>query len=101
MKKYTRILVCVVVTTKSKDSIAQCPPLLNSFLFDNCASLGKLVFAEPVPKDNEAATWREKLDQLYKSSSQSFRVVVHGSKVRIILFHLSCSFHINIAKVFS
>ncbi|KAF6175780.1 hypothetical protein GIB67_035907 [Kingdonia uniflora] len=42
--------------------------------------LGKLVFAEPVPKDNEAATWREKLDQLFKSSSQSFRVVVHGSK---------------------
>lgn len=43
---------------------------------------GKLVFAEPGPKDNEAASWREKLDQLYKSSSQSFRVVVHGSKVR-------------------
>lgn len=43
-------------------------------------NLGKLVFAEPTPKDNEAATWREKLDQLYKSSSQSFRVVVHGSK---------------------
>ncbi|KAK7359751.1 hypothetical protein VNO77_01716 [Canavalia gladiata] len=43
-------------------------------------NLGKLVFAEPVPKDNEAATWKEKLDQLYKSSSQSFRVVVHGSK---------------------
>ncbi|KAM0012207.1 putative phospholipase A(1) [Helianthus debilis subsp. tardiflorus] len=43
-------------------------------------SLGKLVFAEHVPKDNEAATWREKFDQLYKSSSQSFRVVVHGSK---------------------
>ncbi|KAM7262826.1 hypothetical protein ACFE04_000509 [Oxalis oulophora] len=42
-------------------------------------NLGKLVFAEPTPKD-EAATWREKLDQLYKSSSQSFRVVVHGSK---------------------
>lgn len=42
--------------------------------------LGKLVFAEPVPKDNEAATWRDKLDQLYKSSSQNFRVVVHGSK---------------------
>ncbi|KAK4439318.1 Phospholipase A I [Sesamum alatum] len=42
--------------------------------------LGKLVFAEPVPKENEAASWREKLDQLYKSSSQSFRVVVHGSK---------------------
>ncbi|EHA8590684.1 Patatin [Cocos nucifera] len=41
--------------------------------------LGKLVFAEPIPKD-EATTWREKLDQLYKSSSQSFRVVVHGSK---------------------
>ncbi|KAM1123881.1 hypothetical protein COP2_005372 [Malus domestica] len=43
-------------------------------------NLGKHVFAEPAPKDNEAATWREKLDQLYKSSSQSFRVVVHGSK---------------------
>ncbi|XP_058093456.1 phospholipase A I isoform X2 [Magnolia sinica] len=42
--------------------------------------LGKVVFADPVPKDNEAATWREKLDQLYKSSSQSFRVVVQGSK---------------------
>ncbi|KAK4386691.1 Phospholipase A I [Sesamum angolense] len=43
--------------------------------------LGKVVFAAaPSPKDNEAATWREKLDQLYKSSSQSFRVVVHGSK---------------------
>ncbi|XP_047307568.1 phospholipase A I isoform X2 [Impatiens glandulifera] len=41
--------------------------------------LGKLVFAEPAPKD-EAASWKEKLDQLYKSSSQSFRVVVHGSK---------------------
>ncbi|THU46988.1 hypothetical protein C4D60_Mb09t10760 [Musa balbisiana] len=41
---------------------------------------GKLVFAEPTPKDNEAATWMEKLDQLFKSSSQSFRVVVHGSK---------------------
>ncbi|KAL5563550.1 hypothetical protein UlMin_033297 [Ulmus minor] len=40
----------------------------------------KLVFAKPVLKDNEAVTWREKLDQLYKSSSQSFRVVVHGSK---------------------
>ena len=50
------------------------------------ASQGKLVFAEPVPKDNEAATWREKLDQLYKSSSQSFRVVVHGSKVWAIFF---------------
>ncbi|KAJ7541796.1 hypothetical protein O6H91_10G077200 [Diphasiastrum complanatum] len=43
-------------------------------------TLGKLVFSEPVPRDNEAATWREKLDQLYKSSSQNFRVVVHGSK---------------------
>ncbi|CAM6093593.1 unnamed protein product [Calypogeia fissa] len=45
-------------------------------------TLGKVVFAEPAPKkeENEAATWREKLDQLYKSSSQNFRVVVHGSK---------------------
>ncbi|KAJ8459055.1 hypothetical protein OPV22_031981 [Ensete ventricosum] len=42
--------------------------------------LGKLVFAEPTPKDNETATWMEKLDQIFKSSSQSFRVVVHGSK---------------------
>ncbi|KAG8634374.1 hypothetical protein MANES_17G037100v8 [Manihot esculenta] len=42
-------------------------------------NLGKLVFAEPT-KDNEAASWREKFDHLYKSSSQSFRVVVHGSK---------------------
>lgn len=42
------------------------------------------MFADTVPKDNEAATWREKLDQLYKSSSQNFRVVVHGSKVGII-----------------
>jgi len=43
--------------------------------------VGKLVFAEPIPKDNEAATWREKIYQVYKSSSQNFRVVVHGSKV--------------------
>ncbi|KAK9706439.1 hypothetical protein RND81_07G124600 [Saponaria officinalis] len=42
--------------------------------------LGKLVFAEPVSKDNEAVTWREKLDQIYKSSSQRFRVAVHGAK---------------------
>ncbi|KAL9681700.1 hypothetical protein QQ045_013487 [Rhodiola kirilowii] len=57
---------------------------VNLMTLDQCEeiykNLGKLVFAEPVPKDNEAATWREKLDQLYKSSSQSFRVVVHGSK---------------------
>ncbi|XP_026438325.1 phospholipase A I-like [Papaver somniferum] len=39
--------------------------------------LGKLVFAEPI---SEAATWREKLDQICKSSSRRFRVVVHGSK---------------------
>lgn len=38
------------------------------------------MFTEPIPKD-EAATWKEKIDQLFKSSSQSFRVVVHGSKV--------------------
>ncbi|XAR53777.1 Phospholipase A(1) [Bertholletia excelsa] len=43
-------------------------------------TLGKLVFADSVPKDNETASWKEKLDQLYKSSSQRFRVVVHGSK---------------------
>lgn len=38
--------------------------------------LGKLVF----PKENEAATWEEKLDQLYKGSFQSFSVVVSESK---------------------
>ncbi|KAH9616106.1 hypothetical protein KSS87_023938 [Heliosperma pusillum] len=42
--------------------------------------LGKVVFAETVTKDNEVATWREKLDQIYKSSSQQFRVAVHGAK---------------------
>ncbi|KAK8664862.1 hypothetical protein V6N13_084635 [Hibiscus sabdariffa] len=42
-------------------------------------NLGKIVFTEPVPKD-ESATWREKFAQLSKSSSQSFRVVVRGSK---------------------
>ncbi|MBA0587435.1 hypothetical protein Gorai_000567 [Gossypium raimondii] len=43
-------------------------------------NLGKVVFSEPVQKKNEAATWKHKLDQLYKSSSQSFRVVAKGSK---------------------
>ncbi|GMI93322.1 hypothetical protein like AT1G61850 [Hibiscus trionum] len=42
-------------------------------------NLGKIVFTEPVPKD-ESATWRERFAQLSKSSSQSFRVVVRGSK---------------------
>lgn len=60
------------------------------FSSNNHGLLGKLVFAESGPKDNEAATWREKLDQLYKSSSQSFRVVVHGSKVSTMshFFHI-------------
>ncbi|KAL5197613.1 hypothetical protein ABZP36_001125 [Zizania latifolia] len=56
---------------------------IKQMTLDQCeeiyTKLGKLVFAEPVPKD-EAATWKEKIDQLFKSSSQSFRVVVHGSK---------------------
>ncbi|KAL6840609.1 hypothetical protein ACP4OV_029473 [Aristida adscensionis] len=56
---------------------------IKQMTLDQCeeiyTKLGKLVFAEPIPKD-EAATWKEKLDQLFKSSSQSFRVVVHGSK---------------------
>ncbi|KAI4371131.1 hypothetical protein MLD38_019397 [Melastoma candidum] len=55
-----------------------------SMSLDQCEeiykNLGKLVFAEPAPKDNEAARWRERLDQLHKSSSQNFRVVVYGSK---------------------
>ncbi|KAE8670588.1 Phospholipase A I [Hibiscus syriacus] len=37
-------------------------------------NLGKIVFTEPVPKD-ESTTWREKFAQLSKSSSQSFRFV--------------------------
>ncbi|XVF87704.1 hypothetical protein PTKIN_Ptkin18bG0141900 [Pterospermum kingtungense] len=43
-------------------------------------NLGELVFTRREPKDNESATWRAKLDQFYKTSSQSIRVVVHGSK---------------------
>lgn len=78
MKKYTKNLVRLC----SKNALFKCFVLSSVvYLFVFYFSLGKLVFAEPVPKDNEAATWREKLDQLYKSSSQSFRVVVHGSKV--------------------
>lgn len=61
------------------------------FLFLELCIPGKVVFAESGPKDSEAATWREKLDQLYKSSSQSFRVVVHGSKVRTV--KLLCNYH--------
>lgn len=69
--------------------------LAQDFTLDDF-SLGKLVFAEPVPKDNEAASWREKLDQLYKSSSQSFRVVIHGSKV-----YTACLFysHFSVATI--
>uniref|UniRef100_A0A804MRG6 Patatin n=1 Tax=Zea mays TaxID=4577 RepID=A0A804MRG6_MAIZE len=56
---------------------------IKQMTLDQCeeiyTKLGKLVFTEPIPKD-EAATWKEKIDQLFKSSSQSFRVVVHGSK---------------------
>ncbi|CAI7838470.1 unnamed protein product [Closterium sp. NIES-54] len=40
--------------------------------------LGKLVFSNV--EAMESASWRDKLDQLYKSSSQNYRVVVHGSK---------------------
>ncbi|XP_039000226.1 phospholipase A I-like [Hibiscus syriacus] len=43
-------------------------------------NMGKVVFSEPVPKDNKVASWRNKLDRLYRSSSQRFRVVVKGSK---------------------
>jgi len=63
-----------------------CPTMLDKLI--KHLESGKLVFADPVPKDNEAATWREKLDQLYKSSSQSFRVVVHGSKVCISFLYV-------------
>lgn len=56
---------------------------IKSMTLDQCEEiykkLGKLVFAEP-PKENEVATWREKLDNLYKSSSQRFRFAVHGAK---------------------
>ncbi|XP_057544928.1 phospholipase A I-like isoform X2 [Amaranthus tricolor] len=57
---------------------------IKSMTLDKCEEiykkLGKLVFTEPVSKDNEVASWREKLDQLYKSSSQRFRVAVYGAK---------------------
>ncbi|XP_057536725.1 phospholipase A I-like [Amaranthus tricolor] len=57
---------------------------IKSMTLDKCEEiykkLGKLVFTEPVSKDNEVASWREKLDHLYKSSSQRFRVAVHGAK---------------------
>ncbi|KAG8099844.1 hypothetical protein GUJ93_ZPchr0013g35958 [Zizania palustris] len=75
---------CEEIYTK----LGQCLLALGVQHFPNCVAKlptkllffpGKLVFAEPVPKD-EAATWKEKIDQLFKSSSQSFRVVVHGSK---------------------
>jgi len=65
---------------------------------------GKLVFAEPIPKDNEAATWREKIDQVYKSSSQNFRVVVHGSKVSLQsspFFFLPLVYKVNFCFSFS
>ncbi|GMI72522.1 hypothetical protein like AT1G61850 [Hibiscus trionum] len=39
-------------------------------------NFGKFVFSEPVPKNNKVASWRSKLDGLYKS----FRVVTKGSK---------------------
>ncbi|KAE8731010.1 Phospholipase A I [Hibiscus syriacus] len=43
-------------------------------------NLGKVVFSEPVPKNNKGSSWRNKLDRLYRSSSQNFRVVAKGSK---------------------
>ncbi|KAE8685822.1 Phospholipase A I [Hibiscus syriacus] len=43
-------------------------------------NLGKVVFSEPVPKNNKGASWRNKFDRLYRSSSQNFRVVAKGSK---------------------
>lgn len=53
-----------------KMSLEQCDDIYKN--------LGKLVFANV--EQNESATWREKLDQIYKSSSQNLRVMVHGSK---------------------
>ena len=87
MKKYTKILVCKLQHMHFTMFLFVAHFI--HVLFCKFASQGKLVFAEPVPKDNEAATWREKLDQLYKSSSQSFRVVVHGYKVWIICCYIS------------
>ncbi|GMJ08288.1 hypothetical protein like AT1G61850 [Hibiscus trionum] len=43
-------------------------------------NMGKVVFSEPVPKNNEGASWRNKLDRLYQNSSRSFRAVAKGSK---------------------
>jgi hypothetical protein len=47
--------------------------------------LGKIVFAaDDKDKEKDAAasfaTWREKLDLLYKSGAQNLRVVIHGAK---------------------
>ncbi|GMI72521.1 hypothetical protein like AT1G61850 [Hibiscus trionum] len=39
-------------------------------------NFGKFVFSEPVPKNKKVASWRSKLDGIYKS----FRVVAKGSK---------------------
>lgn len=77
------------------------------YLFYNCSTFltwslispGKLVFTDPIPKDNEAASWREKLDLLYKSSSQSFRVVVHGSKVCKNCAYICTLFLVPLCKV--
>eukprot|EP00850_Spirogloea_muscicola_P002821 SM000011S18999 [mRNA] locus=s11:273180:281253:- [translate_table: standard] len=53
---------------------------VKSYTLDQCddiyKTLGKVVFSE-ANHQMENATWREKLDQLYKSSHQNFRVVVH------------------------
>eukprot|EP00897_Mesotaenium_endlicherianum_P003568 jgi/Mesen1/3239/ME000187S02402 len=48
-------------------------------------TLGKLVFSQ-AEQTAEQATWREKLDQLYKSSSQNIRVMVQGSKHTAVEF---------------
>lgn len=46
--------------------------------------LGKIVFAaDDKDKEKDAAsfaTWREKLDLMYKSGAQNLRVVIHGAK---------------------
>ncbi|KAL3519481.1 hypothetical protein ACH5RR_017630 [Cinchona calisaya] len=42
--------------------------------------LGKHVFAESAPEDNEEPGLGEKMDQIYKSSTRGLRAILHGSK---------------------
>ena len=57
---------------------------IKRFSLDQCEeiykTLGKLVFVNVDPTESSTTSWRDKLDAIYKSSSQNLRVMVHGSK---------------------